>query len=221
MSALNTVRLCFSKTGRAKYISHLDLTRTMTRVIRRAWIPLWYTEGFNRHPYITFAAPLSLGYEGLRESMDLRLEEELPMEELVGRMNAAAPEGIRFLSAAPAVMKAGELTSARYRIAFAGESGGCGKALLERFLQQEAMPVEKRTKKGGVKTVDIRPHLENPVLDGEEAAAVLEVTLPCSSALTLNPSLLLTALQAFSGDNTLCCTVVRINLFGPDGRTFC
>ena len=36
-----------------------------------------------------------------------------------------------------------------------------------------------------------------------------------------NPSLLLTALQAFSGDNTLCCTVVRINLFGPDGRTFC
>lgn len=148
MSALNTVRLCFSKTGRAKYISHLDLTRTMTRVIRRAGIPLWYTEGFNRHPYITFAAPLSLGYEGLRESMDLRLEEELPMEELVGRMNAAAPEGIRFLSAAPAVMKAGELTSARYRIAFAGESGGCGKALLERFLQQEAMPVEKRTKKG-------------------------------------------------------------------------
>lgn len=118
-------------------------------------------------------------------------------------------------------MKAGELTSARYRIAFAGESGGCGKALLECFLQQEAMPVEKRTKKGGVKTVDIRPHLENPVLDGEEAAAVLEVTLPCSSALTLNPSLLLTALQAFSGDNTLCCTVVRINLFGPDGRTFC
>ena len=108
----------------------------MTRVIRRAGIPLWYTEGFNRHPYITFAAPLSLGYEGLRESMDLRLEEELPMEELVGRMNAAAPEGIRFLSAAPAVMKAGELTSARYRIAFAGESGGCGKALLERFLQQ-------------------------------------------------------------------------------------
>ena len=60
----------------------------MTRVIRRAGIPLWYTEGFNRHPYITFAAPLSLGYEGLRESMDLRLEEELPMEELDDRRRA-------------------------------------------------------------------------------------------------------------------------------------
>lgn len=220
MSALNTVRLCFSKTGRAKYISHLDLTRTMTRVIRRAGIPLWYTEGFNRHPYITFAAPLSLGYEGLRESMDLRLEEELPMEELVERMNAAAPEGILFLSAAPAVMKAGELTAARYRIAFFRE-GGCERGLLERFLQQEALPVEKRTKKGGVKTVDLRPHLAEPVLDGEETAAVLEVTLPCSSALTLNPSLLLTALQAFSGDDTLRCAVVRTCLLGPDGREFC
>ena len=193
----------------------------MTRVIRRAGIPLWYTEGFNRHPYITFAAPLSLGYEGLRESMDLRLEEELPMEELVGRMNAAAPEGILFLSAAPAVMKAGELTAARYRIAFSQEDGGCERGLLERFLQQEALPVEKRTKKGGVKTVDLRPHLAEPVLDGEETATVLEVTLPCSSALTLNPSLLLTALQAFSGDDTLRCAVVRTCLLGPDGREFC
>lgn len=193
----------------------------MTRVIRRAGIPLWYTEGFNRHPYITFAAPLSLGYEGLRESMDLRLEEELPMEELVERMNAAAPEGILFLSAAPAVMKAGELTAARYRIAFFREGGGCERGLLERFLQQEALPVEKRTKKGGVKTVDLRPHLAEPVLDGEEMAAVLEVTLPCSSALTLNPSLLLTALQAFSGDDTLRCAVVRTCLLGPDGREFC
>ena len=68
MSIVNgfyTVRLVFSKTGRARYISHLDLNRTMARVLRRAGIPLWYTEGFNKHPYITFAAPLSLGCESL------------------------------------------------------------------------------------------------------------------------------------------------------------
>ena len=74
---LKNVRILFSKMGRAKYVSHLDLVRTMTRAVRRADIPLWYTEGFNRHPYLTFAAPLSLGYEGLRESMDIRLEEEM------------------------------------------------------------------------------------------------------------------------------------------------
>ena len=66
-----TVRVLFSKTGRARYISHLDLNRAMTRAMRRAEIPLWYTEGFNRHAYLTFAAPLSLGTESVCERMDL------------------------------------------------------------------------------------------------------------------------------------------------------
>ena len=67
---MRNVRIRFSKTGRARYISHLDLSRVMQRSLRRAGIPLWYTEGFNRHPYVTFAAPLSLGFEGLQETMD-------------------------------------------------------------------------------------------------------------------------------------------------------
>ena len=104
---LKTVRIRFSKTGRAKYISHLDLNRAMIRALRRAEIPLWYTEGFNRHPYVTFAAPLSLGYEGLRECMDFRLEEDMPMEELVSRLNAVMPEGLTVLEADEARMKPG------------------------------------------------------------------------------------------------------------------
>lgn len=111
-----TIRLVFSKTGRARYISHLDLNRAMIRAIRRAALPIWYTEGFNRHPYVTFAAPLSLGYEGERETMDLRLQEPMDLEELVRRLNGAMPEGLRILSAAPAVMKAGEAVLARYRL---------------------------------------------------------------------------------------------------------
>ena len=79
---MKNVRILFSKTGRAKYVSHLDLVRAMTRAVRRANIPLWYTEGFNRHPYLTFASPLSLGYEGLRESVDIRMEEAFPFDEL-------------------------------------------------------------------------------------------------------------------------------------------
>lgn len=97
-SALNdvkefrTIRLVFSKTGRARYMSHLDLNRAMIRALRRAKLPVWYTEGFNRHPYVTFAAPLSLGYEGLHETMDLRLEEDVPMEELVSVWARCCPK---------------------------------------------------------------------------------------------------------------------------------
>ena len=95
---MQTVRVVFSKTGRARFISHLDLMRTMTRVMRRAEIPLWYTEGFNRHPYLTFAAPLPLGQEGLHETMDLRLEEDMSMPELVERLSAAMPAGMGAVS---------------------------------------------------------------------------------------------------------------------------
>ena len=60
---MRCVRVWFHKTGPIRYISHLDLMRTMTRAIRRSRIPLWYTEGFNPHPYMTFALPLSLGMQ--------------------------------------------------------------------------------------------------------------------------------------------------------------
>ena len=68
---MKDIRIRFEKTGRARYISHLDLTRAMTRAVRRAGLPIWYTEGFNKHPYLTFAAPLSLGFEGTDESLSL------------------------------------------------------------------------------------------------------------------------------------------------------
>lgn len=51
---MREVRLRFSKTGRLKYISHLDINRVMSRALKRAGIPLWYTEGFNPHPYMSF-----------------------------------------------------------------------------------------------------------------------------------------------------------------------
>ena len=56
-----------------RFISHLDMTRFMSRTIRRAELPVWYTEGFNPHLYMTFALPLSLGFESDYEVVDIRL----------------------------------------------------------------------------------------------------------------------------------------------------
>lgn len=211
---MKTVRITFSKTGRAKYISHLDLNRAMSRALRRAAIPLWYTEGFNRHPYVTFAAPLSLGYESLCESMDIRLEEELPMDELVGRLDAAMPEGLHIVSAHEALMKPGELTAARYRLTL-----DCPAQAVERLLARDSIPVEKRTKKKTMKTVDIRPSLTAVQLKEEGTGCVLEVTLPCSSADTVNPSLVLAALQQETGQE-VSGDVLRVALYGRDGAPF-
>lgn len=212
---MKNVRITFSKTGRAKFISHLDLNRAMIRALRRAAVPVWYTEGFNRHPYVTFAAPLSLGYEGLAESMDLRLEQDMPLDELVSRLNAVMPEGLTVTGAAEAVMKPGDLQAARYRLTFSG-----GAHALRRLLEQDSLPVEKRTKKGGTKTVDLKPALREIRITAEGDTAQLEVTLPCGSTDNLNPGLLLTLLQQQTGDETLKMSVIRLKLYGADGQIF-
>ena len=211
---LKTVRVVFSKTGRARFISHLDLVRTMTRVVRRAEIPLWYTEGFNRHPYLTFAAPLSLGFEGLRESMDLRLEEEVPCDELVSRLNAALPEGFEVISVAEAVHKVGALTAARYRLRF-----DCPPEKITALLLQPEILVEKRTKKKTMKTLDIRPAFADAQVSAYGEGAEVTVTLPVGND-TVNPSLLLQALNAAcNGEYHL--RVLRLDLLTADGKPFC
>ncbi len=211
---MKTVRIVFEKRGRAKYISHLDLTRTMTRVVRRAAIPLWYTEGFNRHPYLTFAAPLSLGFEGVRETMDLRLEEDMDYGALVERLNAAMPEGLRAVSAAEAIRKPGELAAASYELAF-----DCPEERLVALLGRPEILVEKKTKKKTVKTIDIRPAFANASVTSQGEGAVMHVTLPCSSAETVNPGLLLCALNG-EGEHPCRCRVLRLELLTSDGTPF-
>lgn len=210
-----TVRLVFSKTGRARYISHLDLNRTMTRVLRRAGIPLWYTEGFNRHPYITFAAPLSLGSESVCERMDFRLtDDSLTMEEIVERVNASMPEGLQALKAAEAVNKACLLGFAAYRMEL-----NCPLEELNAFLTQDNITVEKKAKKGGTKTVDIKPHLDVTDTKTTGDACELIVTLPCSNDVTVNPALLTSALSAFCG-REVTASVLRLELYDLQHNVF-
>ena len=110
------VRIRLSKRGRIKFVSHLDMFRTMQRAVRRADIPLWYTEGFNPHPYISYLLALPLGVEGIAEPIDIRLVEPMTMDALKERLNAVMPEGMRVESAAPPVHKPGEIAFARYEV---------------------------------------------------------------------------------------------------------
>lgn len=212
---LKNVRIVFSKTGRAKYVSHLDLMRTMTRAVRRAQIPLWYTEGFNRHPYLTFAAPLSLGYEGLRETMDIRLEEDMSFAELVTRLNGALPEGMTVVEAAEAVDKVKELVAAEYVVTL-----HCPAEVVLSALALPELNVEKRTKKKTMKTIDVKPYFANAVVEpmGEDCCK-MRVTLPCGSAENINPGLFVTALSAIKGEE-IRADYLRLRLAKADGTEF-
>lgn len=79
---MDKYRMLFSKTGRAVYISHLDLMRTVTRAFMRAECKLKYSEGFNPHPNISIALPLSVGCESVCEIMDFKMREDMTCEEI-------------------------------------------------------------------------------------------------------------------------------------------
>ncbi len=212
-----TVRITFSKKGAARYISHLDLNRTMIRALRRAGLPIWYTEGFNKHPYVTFAAPLSLGYEGERETMDVRLNTPMPMDELVTRLDAVMPTGLCILDAAPAVKKAGEVDRAVYRLQI-----DCQPSDIEQLLAMSSIPVEKKTKKKTMKTVDLRPVLDSADsrIEAQESGTVWELTLPCNSTDSVNPSLLITALKTALNREEITAFVQRLAVLDQDGAVF-
>lgn len=208
-----TVRVTFRKLGRARYISHLDVNRTMTRALRRAGLPVWYTEGFNRHPYLTFASPLSLGFEGERETMDIRLEGEMPLDELARRLNAVMPEGLEIVSAAWAVKKAGEVAFARYRISL-----GCAASVVQALFAQDTVPVQKRNKKKEWKTIDLKPALaasDATVTETPEGCEIV-LTLPCSSTETVNPALIVSAL----GEDSAVSRIRRLAVLDSDGAVF-
>lgn len=212
-----TVRITFEKQGRARYISHLDLNRTMIRALRRAELPIWYTEGFNKHPYVTFAAPLSLGFEGVRETMDVRLNELCDMDELVCRLDAVMPEGLHITAAAPAVKKAGDVDRAVYELTL-----GCTDADVEAFLSQSTIVVKKKTKKKTWKELDLVPFLQQAesVVTMREGTAVWQLTLPCNSTDSVNPSLVTEALCAFLSQDELPCAVRRLTVLDKDGQPF-
>ena len=144
---MRAVRLNFSKTGRAIYISHLDINRMMTRAVRRAKLPMWYTEGFNPHPYLTFALPLSLGQSSDCEYMDIRIEGDITDEEILNRLNAVLPEGVKILSVSAPVYDAKEIEKALYFVKLVFKDAETSKSFAERaqtLAEGEELLAEKR-----------------------------------------------------------------------------
>lgn len=88
------LRVTYRKGGPARYVAHLDIMRTWERAIRRAQLPLAYTQGFSPHARISLAAPLPVGTEGERELLDVLLVEAVSPEEACSRLAAALPDGL-------------------------------------------------------------------------------------------------------------------------------
>ncbi|MCM1133151.1 MAG: TIGR03936 family radical SAM-associated protein [Ruminococcus flavefaciens] len=189
------LRAVFEKSGRAKYISHLDLNRCMLRIFRRSKLPVWYTEGFNPHPYYSFALALSLGFESDCEIMDFNItDDSMAFDEIRDRLNAVMPEGMRIVSVAEQVKKITAIAKAEYSFSLvSGDIQGLYGAVQE-LLNQPEILIEKKTKKG-IKTVDIKPDLEIISCEPQEGSVDMIVRLPAGTQTNYNPTLFFDALK--------------------------
>lgn len=196
---MHAIRLRFKKEGRAKFISHLDLNRVMQRALRRANIPIWRTQGFNPHPYIVFALPLSLFYESDCEFMDAKLDEEMPLSEIKERLAAQMPEGIVILQVAEPKLKFTEIGFASYLVEL--DFNGVGQSELEKIyselLNQEDIMVEKSTKRNTF-DINIKEYFTSAKTEISDGQVKITAALPAGTQNNLNASCIAAAFEKYA-----------------------
>ncbi len=218
---MTPVRIFFHKTGRAKYISHLDIYRCMQRAVKRSGLPVWYTEGFNPHMYLTFALPISLGYESICESMDFKLTEPVEFDQIVKRLNNCLPPDLQAYSAAEPVMKTEKIFWADYQIRL--ESENCLPEELAKSLEAscETSPlmVMKKTKKGE-KEIDISPLFSCSKIQTESDGVTFRLRTRAGNEVNLNPSLVIQELEK-QAKQKIFAAVTRIAILTEECKNFC
>lgn len=205
---MRAVRIWIKKEGRAKYISHLDMNRCFTRAVRRAGLNLWYTEGFNPHPYLNFLTPLSLGQESDGEPLDVRMEDDTSDDEIRARLNAALPEGVSVAFVQDAVRKSAEISFASYTIRIELDTAEEAASFCEKaraLLEGGELTAEKPGKQGHrkvMKQVRLGEKIRDVQTDVDGTCVVLQAVLHAGNDM-LNPALLADALQKAIGADGL------------------
>ena len=196
--------------------------RTMQRALKRSGLPVWFTEGFNPRLYLNFPLALSLGTTGEREPMDIAVVEEIGLDEIVNRLNAVCPEGIRIVGAAYPVHPNKDIGSAEYESRLSGDTEELKKAL-QGYLAQDTIKVMKHSKKKGMIEVDIKPHINMLDVSDWEKGIIIRYRLPAGIELNLNSAVLTDSFAQYCSEHNIAkeyiCTK-RTNIFCTDGAVF-
>ncbi len=196
-------RLNFSKTGMAKYISHLDLLRCFTRSIMRAELPAVYSRGFNPHMKMTFSLPLSVGVTSSCECVDIEFESNVTDSEIMKRLNGALPTDIRIISVGDPNISANDIFGAEYCLTLLC-SGADENALqaVKEFFSLPEVKIIKRTKKKGEREVNLMDFVlgaEAPKITDEGIEICL--TLSAGGQKNLKPEIAAEALIKYLTEN--------------------
>ncbi len=184
-------RITFSKTGPLVFISHLDLAHTFVRAFNRAGLPLRYSEGFNPHPKLVFALPLSVGMAGENEMCDVGLKIDMDKDEFEKRIRNVMPDHIIVKSVTEATGKFKNVKSAEYLYTLPDTMGICDD--IRQFLSKDDITVTKKTK-SGEKDINIRPQIFSFLVAEMSGNTELVLCVDASSEGYLNPEYVIKAM---------------------------
>lgn len=214
----------FTKGSNIKFISHLDLTRTVQRIAKRTELPAEYSTGFNPHMELAIAQPLSVGVYSEGDYLDLLLLEDMDCDEVLRQLNEESTRDIKFLTASktpiihnvkkvPPAMAL--LDAADYKIKIKYNDANKLGEEIEKILNNEEFNILKKTKKGE-KVVDIKPLVKKFNYEIEGNTLIIDTMVACGSRENLSPDLL----SRYIKDNTsnvdeeAFTEIVRLEMYG-------
>lgn len=190
---MSTHRIKFAKRSSLIFVSHLDFAHSFTRALKRAELPIKYSEGFSPHPKQVFALPLSVGMVGENELCDITLTEDFTHEEVKSRLSKALTCDFEVKSVTDPDIKMGKVKSAKYELVFEGLDVGTDE--LKKALSNLA-PVMKTTKSGKEKELDLKSMVYGYDASEKDNKTTLFLTLAASGESYLNPDLVLVSMRS-------------------------
>ena len=193
----------FTKEENIKFISHLDVLKTIQKNIRRAELPIEYSKGFNPHMSTSIAQPLSVGVYSCGEYMDMVLEREMDENEIIDRLNKTAPSGIKYISALAIPYVEGQkkvpqamamIDAARYTIKVKYSDASNLEKEINELLSREQWNTIKKSKKGE-REVDLKSLIKEFKFWIKDEVLILNVLISTGSREHLSADLLVKYIQ--------------------------
>lgn len=218
----------FSKDSDIKFISHLDLLRTIQKIVKRSGLPVEYSKGFNPHMSIAIAQPLSVGVYSTGEYMDVVFNEMLKPVEIIEKLNASSPMGVRFFEAIyvemlpnqknpPQTMAA--IDFADYVLKLKYKNTEVLQSEMKTLLEKQEWTTLKKSKKGE-KLADIRPLIKSISYDVKKDSVVIIAKIACGSRDNLSAQLLAEFIKSNTtgADMEAFVDIVRNEMYIADGK---
>ena len=196
-----TFRIKFVKVGDLQYISHLDLQRTFNRILVRSGLPVWYSKGFNPHVKLVFSTPLSVGTQSVCEFLDLRLDRELPCEEIKRLLNAELTDQMYVTDVYIPSTAFADIAFCEYdyEISTPGASAELADEI-QKMLTTLPVNLVKKTK-SGEREIDIVEMIKSVKVEysADTDTIKMHAILSAGAENFLNPEMLMTAIKARFG----------------------